>query len=182
MNNQLIKNLITLNEWLVSHEKKITLHLIGGYALYLRGIENRYTEDIDNINEIVDDEIINKIQEIGTETDSPNWFDFAATSIILPENYQLRLSREKGFSHIAIYTLSKEDLIALKIGAYYTRKEITIRDFADIIAILPTESELDYGIDFVLKNYGKNLPRKFLSTLSAELKAIRQEITDALRR
>ncbi len=112
MNDQLIKNLETLNEWPSSREKKVTLHLIGSYAFYLKGIENRYTEDIDNINEISDDEIVDKIHEI---------------------------------------------------GAYYTRKEQTIRDLTDIMALAPTENELDYG-------------------LKSGLKKIRQEINRALGR
>lgn len=181
MNQVLEKNLTILNKWLAANKKNVVLHLIGGYALFLKGFGNRYTVDIDSIYEIDDEEIIEEIQRIGEAQDCPGWFDLSAISLTLPENYELRLNKEKGYSNIEIYTLSKEDLVALKVAAYYIRKEVTQRDLADIVALKPNQKELDYALEFVTKSYSTELFGKFLKEFQDEINNLRKEIEDGLK-
>ena len=181
MSDTLKKNLGLLNKWLASNDKHLVLHLIGGYALFLKGMVNRYTIDIDSVYAINDEEIVEELQRIAELEDCPGWFDLSALSLTLPENYELRLNKEKGYSNIEIYTLSKVDLVALKVAAYYIRKEMTQRDLADIFALKPNEQEIDFAFSFLSKTYGSELTGKFLKEFQEEIKSLRKEIEDGLK-
>jgi len=180
----ILQNLEELNIWLKKNNKFIELHLIGGFAIYLHGINlGRETEDIDNINEITDQSIIDKIHEIGEKHSTEKWFDLGAPTLSLPRGYKIRLKAGSHLSNIKIYLLSREDLISLKIAAYYSRRERgIIRDILDLKILCPSLKEIDIGINFTyesVQNEG-HLQERFLGELKEELNLFHEELKNEL--
>ena len=181
MNQHLIKSLSELNEWLKTKNKTITLHVIGGLALVLQGLNiKRTTGDVDNVNPIIDNEVIAKIYEIGDKNGTPDWFDFGATTLTLPYGYISRLVRTEGMSNIEMYVLHKRDLVVLKVAAYFSRRHRgVIRDLEDLVVLNPTFEEVCNGLDFIVQEYGVNqqLPSQFLNDLSQEVAKLKEEFS-----
>lgn len=169
-----------LNNWLVKKNKMIELHIIGGYAIELHGISiGRRTEDIDNINKITDDEIVGKIQEIGEKKGEPAWFDFAASSLALPDGYELRLKEVDNFSNISLKILDLKDIVILKVAAYNDRYYRGIeRDLTDLIAINPYFHDIECGLQFILEKHGSELPDKFFKELELNINELREYLKE----
>ena len=124
---------------------------------------------------------MDKIHEIGESSGLPKWFDFSASSIILPGGYRDRLIQIQKYSHIRLKVLSIKDLIKLKVAAYYHRRDKGIvRDLEDLLSANPSRAEISEAIHFVIKEYGEELPSHFKKELVLNLKKIEEEIYELL--
>ena len=152
-----------LNTQLEERNRNIVLHLVGGYALELKGIRvGVQTEDIDPINTIDEDDVIEEIHKIGERLGNAKWFDFSASSLTVPRGYEKRLTEINKYSNIDLRVLSNADLVKMKIAAYHGRRDRGIyRDLEDLERIKPTLSEIQEGVKFYFEEYSKELPAKF---------------------
>lgn len=182
--NELVKNLVTLNSKLDSLNIEIDLHLIGGMALHLHGIDiGRKTQDWDNVNKIDNENVIKEIHEIADDVGMECWFDFGAESIPVQADYKDRLVeyRDLNLSNIKLFLLSLEDLIELKVASYYDRStKGIVRDLEDLKRLKPSLEQVEKGIEFTFSSRSKDLADKFKEEFKKELVKIKKEICDAL--
>jgi hypothetical protein len=170
--------LTELNEWLKRKNRTITLQIIGGYALELKQIRKDFlTEDIDSVVEISDEELIEQIGDLGEKFGQAKWFDFGASSLTLPDNYESRLEEFHGHSNIKIMLLSNGDLIKMKIAAFHGRRDRGIlRDFDDLILLKPSKTDIDEGMEFYFDKYSSDLTGKFLREFQEEVEEYKDEL------
>ncbi len=182
MQKHLLEGLTELNNWLNVNNAKIVLHVIGGFGIALHNINiKRVTQDIDNVNPIEDKKIIEQIHNIGEQRGNPEWFDFSALTIDLPDGYQGRLVKVDGLSNIDIFILHLRDIVVLKVAAYFSRKERGIvRDLEDLIAIDPTFEEVCQGLDFIIQKQGveQKLPKRFMQELREDVAKLKEELRE----
>jgi hypothetical protein len=167
-----------LNDWLTKNNRRITLHVIGGYALELKQIrQGIQTEDIDSVLEISESEVVDQIHILGEKHGNLNWFDFGATTLIVPLGYETRLEEKNNYSNIDLFVLSNIDLIKMKVAAYHSRRERGIyRDLEDLIKLNPSIENIKEAIEFCYVEYSKELPEKFAKVFKEELNELRSEL------
>lgn len=171
-----------LDDWLGKKNLRVTLHVIGGYALELKAIQRGFqTEDIDSVFKITNQEILEQIQIIGESFKNPHWFDFSAPSLIVPEGYQDRLERIDKFENIELYVLSKCDLIKMKVAAYHSRRDRGIyRDLEDLKNLQPTQKDISEAIIFYRTQYSRDLTGKFKDQFILETQELEKELLEVL--
>jgi hypothetical protein len=174
----LSKMLKELDTWLVSKNRRIILHVIGGYALELKNIQRGFqTEDIDSVLKISESDVIERINFIGEKYNNQNWFDFGASSLTVPNGYQERLEIIKEYENIDLYVLSNVDIIKMKVAAYHSRKERGIyRDLEDLKMLRPTEEQISDAINFYFNEYSKDLSGKFKAEFKKEVSELKSEL------
>jgi hypothetical protein len=172
------KMLSELDIWLIEKNRRISLHVIGGFALELKNIQRGLqTEDIDSIVKINEKEIINKIQSIGVTHNNPFWFDFSASSLTVPSGYEKRLERIDEYENIDLFVLSNIDIIKMKVAAYHSRRERGIyRDLEDLKTLTPTREDITEAIQFYLDEYSKDLTGKFKNEFEKEVADLKEEL------
>ena len=180
MNNSIKEALHLLNKFLGERNRTIGLKLVGSYAIELLGINiGRMTEDIDPVRfEAIDEEIEKKILEIEDALDLPDWFDFSASGLPLPDGFEERLIQIKEYSHIDLWILGRQDLISMKLSAYHLRKERTKRDLGDLKSMRPTLPEMEKALKFTLAQ-GPDV-KQFKERYDQEVKDSFQEVCDEL--
>jgi hypothetical protein len=177
--DKILGGLKILDKKLVASGKHLEIHMIGGMSLFLHGINmKRETQDIDSVLEITDEEIINLIHEVGEEIGLDKWFDFGASSISIPENYQSRLiDAGLGLKNLEVKMLSLEDIVKLKVVAYYNRSANgEFKDYEDLKSINPNKKLIEEGIVFLKDTYSKHLPEKFKKEFLVEVELIRNDL------
>jgi hypothetical protein len=156
---QLDEGLEVLNDWLKTHDLKISLAVIGRYAFYLSGITSVSTVDIDTVTPI-EEEIYQKIIAIGLERGmKQDWLNDHAESIPLPEGFHERLVPSKGYSQIEIKHAARVDLIALKAAAYVGRGRDDPKDYQDLLLLRPSRVELEMAEGYVRRNFSPPVAR-----------------------
>lgn len=172
------KMLKKLDSWLVLKNKRVTLHVIGGYALELKKMQRGFqTEDIDSVLDIQEVDVIDKIRSIGEENGNPKWFDFGASSLTVPQGYEDRLEKIEEYENIDLYVLSNVDIIKMKVAAYHSRRVRGIyRDLEDLQKLNPTETEIADATDFYFNEYSRDLTGKFLAEFKAEVEELKTEL------
>lgn len=84
-------------------------------------------------------------EEVGLVSD---WINNRSSTVSpLPDGYELRLKKINTFSHIGLQIFSTEDLVKLKIYAYYTR--LANKDMEDLKLLNPSIKLIDAGIKFI---------------------------------
>lgn len=172
------KMLRELDLWLVERNRRVTLHVIGGYALELKNIQRGFqTEDIDSILQINEQDVIEKIQSIGKAHGNQQWFDFGASSLTVPSGYEKRLEKINDYENIDLFVLSNIDIIKMKVAAYHSRRERGIyRDLEDLKQISPTKEEISDAITFYFEEYSKDLTGKFKLEFEKEVAELKTEL------
>lgn len=170
--------LLELDQWLSLKNKRITLHVIGGYALELKNIQRGFsTEDIDSILDIKETDIVEKIHSIGKKYSNPNWFDFGAPSLIVPFGYEKRMEHKIIYENIDLYVLGNADLVKMKVAAYHSRRERGIyRDLEDLIKLNPSTEDIEESIKFYYEEYSKDLSGKYKEEFKSDLKDLKNEL------
>ena len=138
-----------LNAELIKSEQKVRLTIIGGFALHLHGLSIRPTMDVDTITDLDDLNIDECVKRIGKKYGIKSWLNDQSYNLIMPDDYEKRLIKKNNFSNIELYVVSKEDLIKLKVAAYYYRRDFENRDLEDLILLKPTDSETRDAISFL---------------------------------
>ena len=138
------------------YEKQLSFNgvIIGGTALILMNITNRFTRDIDFIEPVLPSEIklaaktfLNQNKQY--QLDAETWLNNGPISIIesLPIGWQNKKVKIYSGKAIILYTLGRLDLLKTKLYAYCDRDI----DLNDCIALKPTLTELDNCIEWVLQ-------------------------------
>jgi hypothetical protein len=175
----MIKKMLTeLDSWLVERNRRITLHVIGGYALELKNIQRGFqTEDIDSILKITEQDVVKKIQSIGMVYKNQQWFDFGAASLTAPSGYEQRLEKLNEYENIDLFVLSNIDLIKMKVAAYHSRRERGIyRDLEDLKHLSPTAEEISEATKFYYEEYSKDLTGKFKLEFEKDVATLKVEL------
>lgn len=177
--DKILAGLKILDKKLKASGKHLEIHMFGAMSLFLHGIAmKRETQDIDSVLEITDEEIINLIHEVGEEIGLDKWFDFGANSISLPENYESRLvDAELNLKSLDVKMLSLEDIVKLKVVAYYNRSANgEFKDYEDLKSIKPEKKLIAEGIAFLKEAYSKNLPDRFKIEFLCEVELIKEDL------
>lgn len=175
--NDLKIPLIELNHWLAKEKLDIELIVIGAFALHLHGYSNRMTMDIDTIKSIENENILKQIQKIGAKYGLPRWLNDQAENLIMPPNFEQRLLFDKSYSNIKLSYISREDLIKLKVAAYFYRGEQDSKDKDDLKALKISEVELAEALDFLRTHHMPDID-KFKADFIERLSSIEEELRD----
>jgi hypothetical protein len=168
-----------LNDWLQSEGLEIELFVIGAFALQLHGVIHRQTMDVDAIAPNLTPEVEKKIEEIGEKYGLASWLNDQASTIALPAGARERALLHKGFSHIKIFYAAREDLIKLKVAAYFYRREYELKDLDDLKALAPSSVEIAEGIQFLLQHHRPDI-RKFADDFSDQVQSFERELRNEL--
>ena len=168
-----------LNDWLKERGTSLELYVIGAFALHLHGLISRYTMDVDTIS-LLDEEVLEKVREIGLKYGLPSWLNNQARTVTLPEGLKLRALSYHQFSHLNIKYAARGDLIKLKVAAFYYRKDEDPKDLDDLVALNPTFQELEDGLQF-LKIAHLPEVESFQKNFLVEVAELEEELKDVLR-
>lgn len=180
MKSDLLKPLNDLNNWLVKEGFEIELIVIGAFAIHLHGFSNRMTMDIDTIKPLTNEKLLKKINKIGEKYGLPKWLNDQAENLIMPEEYESRLLENAEFSHIKLFYVSRNDLIKLKIAAYFYRGSSDSKDKDDLISLKITDPDLNDAIEFLKEKHQPDTA-KFLKDFNNRLKEISDELRNLTR-
>lgn len=163
MNTILLNALHELNSELVKKQIKTQLIICGAFAIEMHGLNRSHeTIDIDTylrLNSDIKDLIYNIGLRKKIKTD---WLNDQVSDVIPPEGYECRLLRITKWSNIHVQLMSVEDLIKMKVAAWYTRGQTTTKDYEDLITMSATNEQILLGVEHTKKalGYGE-LPLKF---------------------
>jgi hypothetical protein len=150
----MLKNAITeFDKYLNDKGLKFEAIIIGGAALTILNIISRMTEDID----CIDPEIPSEIKAASIEFIKLNpQFGLVPEKFLnngpititrdLPNGWRTRTQVIFQGQAIVFLTLSRADLLKTKLDAMVHRG----RDMEDVVAMKPTEKELEDSLDWVL--------------------------------
>ena len=139
-----------LNKKLEKEGITIELTVLGSMALYYHGISGTHlTGDIDfyenKIPARVEELFLEVAEEVGLVSD---WINNRSSTVSpLPDGYEVRLKKINTFSHINLQLFSTEDLVKLKVYAYYSR--MANKDMEDLKLLNPSVELIDAGIKFI---------------------------------
>ena len=139
-----------LNKKLKREGISIELTVLGSMALYYHGISGTHlTGDIDFYENKLPVRVEALFLEVAEELNLvSDWINNRSSTISpLPDGYELRLKKINTFSHIGLQIFSTEDLVKLKIYAYYTR--LANKDMEDLKLLNPSIKLIDVGIKFI---------------------------------
>lgn len=133
------------------HERKLTFRavVIGGAALNLLGVVSRETKDCDILDPKIPDDILQaalSFKKSYKDLDS-KWLNNGPDSLKkhLPQGWENKLQPLFSGKAITFHTLSRSDLLKVKLYAYCDRET----DFDDCIALKPTQVELLVSLSWV---------------------------------
>lgn len=140
----ILKHLCRVGE-LLDHPKPVEILLIGGAAgvLTRQLAPERTTTDCDVIRYQpgeAESDVLETARQVANESDLPaNWMNSQAMSLnILPDGWNTRKVLVGQFGRLAVFALSRQDLLATKFYAGHPR------DLDDITAMAPTPAELRF--------------------------------------
>jgi type IV secretory pathway VirB4 component len=139
-----------LNKKLQAEGIIIELTVLGSMALYYHGITvSHQTGDIDFYENKLPVRVEELFLQVAEESNlSSDWINNRASSVSpLPQGYERRLKTIDTFSNVRIRLFSTEDLVRLKVYAYYSR--LANKDLEDLKLLQPSRESLDAGIAFV---------------------------------
>ena len=124
-------------------ESNLTLYLAGGSACILAGYLDRATKDFD----IIDTGYTSTVGKILNYLQPYDLLDLSHAEI--PVHFMERATKLKGFNYISVFVLSREDIIASKIGRYSEKDksdiEILMKD-ADVTQLCDSIKDTIAGI------------------------------------
>lgn len=149
--DSLISALQELDRWLEKQGIILELEIIGSFALYLRGMTQIRTKDIDTLRDL-DDEVIAEINRIAVDHGLiPLWLNDNSVGLPKPEGFETRLAEKRIGSHLLLRIASRIDLILLKAAAYIDRGNEDPKDLVDLKHLKPTGEEILGAIEFIRK-------------------------------
>ena len=170
MNENLILALNKLDELLKASSSRLGLTVCGAFALYLHGYHRIHqTEDIDTHEEL-NSKIKKLIKDISIEFElQETWLNDQVSDIQLPTNAEKRFVHLNRWSQIDCKILSRIDLIAMKASAWISRRDITDKDYDDLVLLEPTASEIEFAVEHAkeFNSPDKNLKKIFKEFLES---------------
>ncbi len=148
MNENLIHALNKLNELLKASSTRLSLTVCGAFALYLLGYQRVHqTEDIDTHEEL-NSQVKKLIKDISIEFElQEKWLNDQISDIQLPIGAEKRFVHLDRWSQIDCKILSRIDLIAMKASAWISRRDITDKDYNDLVLLEPIKAEIEFAIE-----------------------------------
>jgi len=168
------------DRYLAEHALRFEAVVIGGAALSLLGVVQRATDDCDVLDPTIPEPVLRAARAFAAEQGiSPTWLnsqahDFVGVPGCLPEGWRTRLRVAFQGSALFLHTLGRLDLLCTKLVALIDRGT----DYADCVALQPTQDELQAAWPFVADYEGNAesrevywipLARKQLTRLGKEL-------------
>lgn len=130
--------------------------IIGGAALIVMGLGNRFTRDIDCLDPVIPDAIKQAAQDFRAGNPSlrlwENWLNNGPISLAddLPEGWDERLVPIFEGKALTFRTLGRLDLLMTKLFALCDRQQ----DLGDCVALSPTARELDACLGWLYERDG----------------------------
>jgi hypothetical protein len=149
----------------VHNGELIALVVCGGTALAALGLVSRTTRDVDILGTVLVTEsglTVHRIKEfpqwfteaaskVGRDFDLPkNWLNLGPASQVdsgLPEEFEKRLIKRRYGSYLMVYFISRLDQIHFKLYAAVDRDDYHVQD---LIALMPTENEIEMAAKWVI--------------------------------
>jgi len=143
-----------LNALLRKKNHRIEILICGAYALEMYGLSpERNTLDVDSAKEIPSDmdDIINEvaIKLKLTRSEGELWLNDKASRVALPAKIIERATPITKWSNIDAKLVDRKDLISMKVSAFFSRREMTLKDLEDLKILNPSHDEILEAIEFV---------------------------------
>ena len=126
--------------------------IIGGAALLVLGITERFTKDVDCLTPQIPEEIKKASEEFSEMKEElkieKNWFNNGPSSLVnqLPQGWDKRLELIYDGKSLKLTTLGRPDLLKTKLFAFCDRTE---PDLSDLQKLKPSIEELSESISWV---------------------------------
>lgn len=169
---------------LESERVVVSVVMVGGGALLLRGLIDRPTRDVDLIGTFENGHVIplaepptvlaEAARKVALLYDlAPDWLNIGAADLAasgLPTGFEQRLSR-MSFGSLVIWLPGRLDLVCFELYAAADHWPSRDRHLADLVRLAPTSVDLAFAADWIL---GRQTPdsvayRDLLSAVIAEL-------------
>lgn len=140
------------DQYLITKGLTFECSIIGGAALSVLKVTNRFTRDVDCLIENIPEEI--KTSAINFAKENPqlnlakDWLNNGPSQLLknLPDGWQSRLQLAFNGTNLKLTTLGRSDLLKTKLFAYCDRND---PDYADLLKLKPTREELSESIAWV---------------------------------
>jgi hypothetical protein len=143
--------LAQLDQELTKRNLSMEIVIYGAYAIRLLGYSRvEHTLDVDSITELVSSEVKQIIEVVGQRLGlGPHWLNDQASTVSLPSGVLSRATQIKHWKSIKASIVSRADLIKMKASAFSIRRDLTNKDWEDLVLLRPTSKEMDNAIRFV---------------------------------
>jgi hypothetical protein len=168
-----------LNALLKKNHLKIEIIICGAYALEMLGLSpDRKTLDVDSAKEIPShiDDLINEVAVKLSLTRSQGelWLNDKASRVALPSKLLERATHINKWSNIDAKLIDRRDFISMKVSAFFSRRDVTLKDLEDLKFLKPSNEEILEAIEFV-KNHNSP-PADASKKIVAEFKESEDDI------
>lgn len=148
---EVIENLILMDDYAghIGISKK-ELFIVGGAAMMLQGCQNKFSSDVDIVNEDLTDSEISFLNSFATNNE-------AAEVIGLPKGFVERLKElDFGQKTYTYKVASLEDIVATKIGRFDVSDIEDLRN-TDILELIDVSLLMSIGEEMAAKDHSYNL-------------------------
>ncbi len=145
-----------LNFFLQRKNEFRSFTICGGASLFLQGIVNRTTRDVDIVGEELDDLLkeaaVSVAGDLGLKSEWLN-AEPKALSLDMKPGWEQRVFLIFEDTHLKVYSISRSDMIFSKFYAYCDRQ----KDMQDLISLKVTKEELFEAKEFTKLKDGNPL-------------------------
>lgn len=143
-----------LNALLKKNHLRIEIIICGAYALEMFGLSpDRKTLDVDSAKEIPSniDELINEVAaKLNlTRSEGELWLNDKASRVALPSKLVERATTINRWSNIDAKLIDRRDFISMKVSAFFSRRDVTLKDLEDLKILKPSNEEILEALAFV---------------------------------
>lgn len=177
VNLDLLKALDKLD--LVLSQNKLTLEIVicGAFAVQLHGFtRDEQSYDVDSLREIPKD-MAKLIADIGAESGlQPKWLNDQASDVAIPDGAFKRATPVGSWKSIRASLVSRQDLISLKVSAFFIRRDVTEKDLGDLKIMKPSAEEIEKATEFVrvTNSPPKGAPKKSFDEFNESVEDVRK--------
>lgn len=158
-----------LSYYLRKKNEKRSFTICGGASLYLQGIVNRTTRDIDIVGAEIDDILKEAALLVANDMGlKPKWLNSEPKSLALDmkSGWENRIFSIYEESNLKVYSISRSDMIFAKFYAYCDRQ----KDIEDLVSLKVTIEELNEAAEFTKPKDGHPLWSKHVDEQAKKLK------------
>lgn len=139
-----------LDNILIQQNKRIRIVICGAFAIQLHGLSRlQRTEDVDSILRI-EAQFLEIISNIGKKYGlSARWLNDQAATVSFPEGTIERSKPTGHWKNIDANLIERLDLIKMKASAFSIRRDVTQKDWDDLLLLKPTKDEISEAITFI---------------------------------
>jgi hypothetical protein len=167
-----------LDDELTKRNLIIKIVICGAYAIHLLGYSRaEYTLDVDSITELTSGEVQQLIAAVGQKLGlGPHWLNDQASTVSLPKGVLSRATPIQRWKSINASLISRADLIKMKASAFSIRRDITNKDWEDLVLLKPTSEEMKDAINFIKESNSPptNASKKILADFEETLNDLKK--------